>query len=180
MVAAAENGVIGSNNRLPWHLPQDLRHFRRVTMGKPIVMGRKTFESIGRPLPGRCNIVVSRNPGYSAAGIRLVASLEEALALAEHVAAGDGAPEAVVIGGAEIYALALPRAGRLYLTRIHAAVEGDALLPPITSTQQILAAVVALIVLFVMPSIAITTNHPVDPFRVRQLLWHTSSDAPET
>ena len=131
MVAAAENGVIGSNNSLPWHLPQDLRHFRRVTMGKPIVMGRKTFESIGRPLPGRCNIVVSRNPGYSAAGIRLVASLEEALALAEHVAASDGAPEAVVIGGAEIYALALPRAGRLYLTRIHAAVEGDALLPPI-------------------------------------------------
>jgi len=131
MVAAAENGVIGRNNSLPWHLPQDLRNFKRVTMGKPIVMGRKTFESIGRPLPGRCNIVISQNPDYSAAGVRLVASLEEALVLAEHVATVDGAPEAVVIGGAEIYALALPRADRLYLTRIHAAVEGDARLPPI-------------------------------------------------
>jgi dihydrofolate reductase len=135
MVAAAENGVIGSNNSLPWHLPQDLRYFRQVTMGKPIVMGRKTFESIGRPLPGRCNIVVSRNPDYSAAGVRLVASLEEALVLAEQVAASAGAPEAVVIGGAEIYALALPRADRLYLTRVHAAVQGDARLPPIDWDQ---------------------------------------------
>jgi len=131
MVAAAENGVIGRNNSLPWHLPQDLRNFKRVTMGKPIVMGRKTFESIGRALPGRCNIVISQNPDYSAAGVRLVASLEEALLLAEHVASIDGAPEAVVIGGAEIYALALPRADRLYLTRVHAIVDGDTQLPPI-------------------------------------------------
>ncbi len=131
MVAAAENGVIGRHNSLPWHLPQDLRYFRRVTMGKPIVMGRKTFESIGRPLPGRCNIVISQNPDYPAAGIRLVASLDEALVLAEQIATIDGAAEAVVIGGAEIYALALPRAQRLYLTRVHATVEGDARLPPI-------------------------------------------------
>jgi dihydrofolate reductase len=131
VVAAAENGVIGRNNALPWHLPEDLRNFKRVTMGKPIVMGRKTFESIGRPLPGRTNIVISRNPGYQAAGVRLVASLAEALELAGAVAAGDGVTEMVVIGGAEIYALALPRATRLYFTRVHAAVEGDSLLPPI-------------------------------------------------
>jgi len=131
MVAAAENGVIGRHNNLPWHLPQDLRYFKRVTMGKPIVMGRKTFESIGRPLPGRCNIVISQNPDYSAEGVRRVDSLDEALALAERIAGIDGAREAVVIGGAEIYALALPRADRLYLTRIHAIVDGDTQLPPI-------------------------------------------------
>ena len=108
MVAVAENGVIGNNNNTAVASAEDLRYFKRVTMGKPIVMGRKTFESIGKPLPGRCNIVVSRNPDYSAAGVRLVASLDEALAMAEHVAASDGAPEAVVIGGAEIYARAAP------------------------------------------------------------------------
>jgi dihydrofolate reductase len=135
IVAAAENGVIGRNNGLPWHLPEDLRYFKRVTMGKPIVMGRRTFESIGRPLPGRANIVISRNPRYSAAGVRLVASLDEALVLAEHVALSDGVGEVVVIGGAEIYALALPRATRLYLTRVHARVEGDALLPPLDWKQ---------------------------------------------
>ena len=78
IVAAAENGVIGRNNGLPWHLPQDLRYFKQVTMGKPIVMGRKTFESIGRPLPGRSNIVISRNIAFSAAGVRIVATLDEA------------------------------------------------------------------------------------------------------
>ena len=135
IVAAAENGVIGRNNSLPWHLPEDLRYFRRVTMGKPIVMGRRTFESIGRPLPGRTNIVISRNPGYSAGGVRLAASLDEALAMAEHVARTDGIGEVVVIGGAEIYALALPRANRLYLTRVHASVEGDALLPSLDWRQ---------------------------------------------
>ena len=131
IVAAAENGVIGRDNKLPWHLPGDLRYFRQVTMGKPIVMGRKTFESIGRPLPGRTNIVVSRNPGYSPEGVRVVASLSEALVLAEEIARGNGACEAVVIGGGEIYALALPLAGRLYLTRVHASVDGDALLPAV-------------------------------------------------
>ncbi len=131
IVAAAENGVIGRNNGLPWRLPEDLRYFKRVTLGKPIVMGRKTFESIGHPLPGRTNIVVSRNPGFSAAGVKLVASLDEALILAEEIALIDGVREVVVIGGAEIYALALPRADRLYITQVHASVEGDALLPPI-------------------------------------------------
>ena len=131
IVDAAENGVIGRDNSLPWHLPEDLRYFKRVTLGKPIVMGRKTFESIGRPLPGRSNIVVSQNPEYVAQGVRLVASLGEALALARQIAAATGAGETVVIGGAQIYAQVLPRADRLYLTRVHASPEGDTLLPPI-------------------------------------------------
>lgn len=135
MVAAAENGVIGRDNSLPWHLPEDLRYFKRVTMGKPIVMGRKTFDSIGRPLPGRTNIVISRSEGYSAAGVTPAASLEEALLLAQQVAGADGACEVVIIGGAQIYALAIPRADRLYITRVHASVDGDVMLPPINWSQ---------------------------------------------
>lgn len=131
IVAAAENGVIGRGNALPWHLPEDLRYFRRVTMGKPLVMGRRTFESIGRPLPGRTNIVISRNPQFRAEGTRVVASLDDALQLARDIALADGVDELLVIGGAEIYAQAIPRADRLYLTLVHSAVEGDALLPPI-------------------------------------------------
>ena len=131
IVAAAENGVIGRNNALPWHLPEDLRYFKKVTMGKPIVMGRKTFESIGRPLPGRTNIVITRNPDFQAEGVRAVASLDEALRLAEDIALIDGAQEVVVIGGAEIYKAAIPRAGRLYITEVHASVEGDACLPQV-------------------------------------------------
>lgn len=131
IVAAAENGVIGRNNALPWHLPEDLRYFKRVTMGKPIVMGRKTFESIGRPLPGRTNIVISRNPDFLAEGVKVVASLDDALALADNIAHIDGAREVVVIGGAEIYRLAIPRADRMYITQVHASVDGDALLPGI-------------------------------------------------
>ncbi|MEH6515492.1 MAG: dihydrofolate reductase [Halioglobus sp.] len=131
IVAVAENGVIGRDNGLPWHLPDDLKYFKRVTMGKPILMGRKTFESIGRPLPGRTNIVISANPDYQANGVRVVSSLEEALALAEDIATIDGAEELMVIGGARIYAAALPRASRLYLTEVHAEVAGDAYLPPL-------------------------------------------------
>lgn len=129
IVAAAENGVIGRNNALPWHLPEDLRYFKRVTLGKPIVMGRKTFESIGRPLPGRTNIVITRQPEYSAKGVKVVSSLDEALELAADVALIDGVSELMVIGGAEIYRAALPRARRLYLTEVHAEVEGDARMP---------------------------------------------------
>lgn len=131
IVAAAENGVIGRNNTLPWHLPEDLRYFKRVTLGKPVVMGRKTYESIGRPLPGRTNIVISRRVGYAPEGVLVAAGLEEALSLATEVALRDGADELVVIGGAEIYRAAIPRADRLYLTEVHAAVEGDARLPDI-------------------------------------------------
>lgn len=131
IVAAARNGVIGCNNALPWHLPEDLRYFKRVTMGKPIVMGRRTFESIGQALPGRTNIVISRRPDYAPEGVRVVDSLDAALALAEDIALLDGAGEMMVIGGAEIYRAAIPRASRLYLTEVHADVEGDAFLPAI-------------------------------------------------
>ncbi len=120
IVAAAENDVIGNHGELPWHLSGDLQRFKAVTMGKPIVMGRKTWESIGRPLPGRQNIVITRQTGFTADGCDVVGSVDAAIA-----AAGD-AEEIMVIGGSEIYALFLPRADRLYLTRVHAEVEGDA------------------------------------------------------
>lgn len=127
--AMSRNRVIGRNNALPWHLSEDLRYFKRVTMGKPIIMGRKTWESIGRPLPGRTNIVITRDQNFQAAGVRVVHSLDDALRLAEHIGVIEGAEEAVVIGGAEIYALALPKAERLYLTQVHAEVDGDAWFP---------------------------------------------------
>jgi dihydrofolate reductase len=125
IVAAAENGVIGKRGKLPWRLSADLRHFKAVTMGKPIIMGRKTWESIGRPLPGRQNIVITRQAGFAADGCTVVASKEEA------IAATTDADEAMIIGGSEIYALFLPDAERLYLTRVHADVDGDAFLPHI-------------------------------------------------
>jgi dihydrofolate reductase len=129
IAAVAENGVVGRDNQLPWQLPGDLPYFRRITMGKPVVMGRKTWDSIGRPLPGRTNIVISRQQGLELEGARVVDTMEEALALAEAVAEIDGVTELMVIGGAEIYALALPLAQRLYLTEIHAPVTGDARFP---------------------------------------------------
>jgi dihydrofolate reductase len=131
VVAAADNDVIGRGNALPWHLPADLAHFKRLTMGKPILMGRRTFESIGRPLPGRSNIVITRDPAFAAHGVRTVHSLDAALDLAAQIALVDGSDELMVIGGAQIYAAALPRAQRLYLTRVHARPEGDAFLPAI-------------------------------------------------
>ena len=129
MVARAANGCIGRNNKLPWYLPNDLKYFKQVTTGKPIIMGRKTWESLRGPLPGRTNIVVTRQGGYAAEGARVVASLEEAVVLARQVALIDGASEAVVIGGAEIYALALPQVSRMYVTEVHAQVDGDAFFP---------------------------------------------------
>lgn len=127
VVAAAVNGVIGRDNRMPWHLPEDLAHFKRLTLGHPIVMGRKTHESIvamlGKPLPGRTNIVVTRQAGFGASGCIVASSLDAALAAANE------AEEIFVIGGAEIYRLALERADRVYLTRIDAAFEGDAKFP---------------------------------------------------
>ncbi len=126
IVAAAENGVIGCGGRLPWHLPSDLKTFRRLTLAKPIVMGRKTFQSIGKALAGRDNIVISRDAAFAAPGIDVCASLADALALAETRAAARGATEIMVIGGAEIYRQATPVADRIYLTRVHASPEGDA------------------------------------------------------
>lgn len=127
--AMSRNRVIGRNNALPWYLPEDLKYFKRVTMGKPIIMGRKTWESIGRPLPGRSNIIVSRNTNFEAEGAKVVHSLDEAIEMAENIALINGGEEAVVMGGAEIYRQALPRADRLYLTQVHAEVEGDAFFP---------------------------------------------------
>jgi dihydrofolate reductase len=128
IVAAAKNGVIGQKNQLPWHLPQDLRYFKSITLGKPIVMGRKTYESIGRPLPGRVNIVITRNPSWSACeGVMVASNLEGALAIAS---AQNGAQQVVgevmVIGGAEVYRSALKVADRVYLTEIDLEPEGDA------------------------------------------------------
>lgn len=124
VAALSRNQVIGRNNALPWHLPADLKRFKAITLGKPIIMGRKTFDSIGRPLPGRQNIVISRNPHFYAEGITLVQSLDAALE-----AAGD-APEVMVIGGANIYYQFLPRADRLYLTVVHTQInDGDAFFP---------------------------------------------------
>ena len=130
--AMSRNRVIGRNNALPWHLSEDLKYFKRVTMGKPVIMGRKTWESIGRPLPGRTNIVITRNPEYVVPeGVRVVTSLDAAINLAEKVCLIEGIDEAIVMGGAEIYAQALPRADRLYLTQVHADVHGDAYFPEI-------------------------------------------------
>lgn len=129
IAAVADNGVIGRDNKLPWHLPGDLKYFKATTLGKPVIMGRKTWESLGRPLPGRTNIVITRQSGYAPAGAKVTASLDEALALAAQVALIDGVDECVVIGGAEIYAQALPRCDRLYLTEVRAQVAGDAFFP---------------------------------------------------
>lgn len=123
--AMAQNRVIGRNNSLPWHLSEDLKYFKRTTMGCPIIMGRKTWESIGRPLPGRANIVVTTRTDYEAEGAKVVNSLPQALELAESISLIDGAEEAFVIGGAELYRLAIDLADRFHLTRVHAEVEGD-------------------------------------------------------
>ncbi|OEC41006.1 type 3 dihydrofolate reductase [Aeromonas sp. DNP9] len=132
MIAAmAHDRVIGKDNQMPWHLPADLAHFKRVTLGKPVLMGRKTFESIGRPLPGRRNLVISRNPGYQAEGIEVVGSVEAALALL----AGSSVEELMVIGGGHLYAEMLPSADCLYLTQIDLAVEGDTRFPAFDDGQ---------------------------------------------
>lgn len=124
IVAMDEASVIGRDNALPWHLPEDLKRFKTITMGKPILMGRKTFESIGKPLPGRRNVVLTRARDWHRDGVDAVHSLDEAIARA-----GDAA-ELVVIGGEEVFRLALPLAKRVYLTEVHAQVEGDAMFPP--------------------------------------------------
>ncbi len=135
IVAVAENGVIGRDNGLPWHLPDDLQHFRRVTLGKPVLMGRKTYESIGRPLPKRHNIVVTRDAAFCAEGVCAVRSVADGLQQAVALAARDGVDEVVIIGGAAIYAAALPFVSRLHITQVHATIEGDTLLPTIDWAQ---------------------------------------------
>ncbi|ENT5105355.1 dihydrofolate reductase [Pseudomonas aeruginosa] len=132
MIAAlGENRAIGIDNRLPWRLPADLKHFKAMTLGKPVIMGRKTWDSLGRPLPGRLNLVVSRQAGLALEGAEVFASLDAALARAEAWAQAEDADELMLIGGAQLYAEALPRAARLYLTRVSLAPEGDAFFPEI-------------------------------------------------
>ena len=133
VVAVADNGVIGRNNALPWHLPADLGHFKRITMGKPILMGRKTHESIGRALPGRTNIVLTTQRDYATPGCRVVHSINDAIALAEE----EGNDELMVIGGAKLYENTLPRADRIYLTRVHGDFDGDTWFPEIEESAWI-------------------------------------------
>ncbi len=130
MIAAmAANRVIGKDNKMPWHLPEELGYFKRVTMGKPIVMGRNTFESIGRPLPGRKNIVVSTNPDLQIEGVTVVHSVEAA------ILAGEGCEELMIIGGARLYKQMLDKADCLYITDIDLEVDGDAYFPDYSDSQ---------------------------------------------
>ncbi len=129
ITAMDRNRLIGNKNQLPWHLPADFAHFKSVTMGKPIIMGRKTYESIGKPLPGRTNIVLSRNPDFQIEGVVCVNSIEDA------VAAVPDADEIMIIGGSTIYEMLLPHVDRLYITYVDAEFEGDAWFPEIDSKQ---------------------------------------------
>ena len=136
IVAHTRNGVIGRDNQMPWHLPEDLRYFKRVTMGKPVIMGRNTWESLGKPLPGRDNIVVTRNPDYRAEGAQVVSSMHDAIALASTLAAEKNCAEIMIIGGAQIYRAALPLAQRAYITEIDADIDGDAFFPTLEGNWQ--------------------------------------------
>jgi len=129
VVAVARNGVIGVNGQLPWRLPEDLKRFKALTLGHTLVMGRKTHESIGRLLPGRRTIIISRNPDYRVEGATVVPSVEAA------IEAAAGETEVFVVGGGEIYALALPLADRLLVTEVDLAPEGDAFFPPVHTTR---------------------------------------------
>jgi dihydrofolate reductase len=129
-LARAENGVIGRDGGLPWRLPADLKRFKAQTMGKPMIMGRKTFESFPAPLPGRRHIVLTRDAGWSAPGAEVARDMDAALALA-------AAPEIAVIGGAQVFALFLPHADRVELTEVHASPEGDAVVPAFEGWREI-------------------------------------------
>lgn len=132
VLARADNGVIGVDNAIPWRIPEDLKYFKAITMGKPIVMGRKTWDSFPKkPLPGRTNIVITRDTDWRAEGAVVAHSLDEALAKAE----SENPDEIAIIGGAEIYKLALPRANRIYLTEVHMDAAGDASMPAFDSAQ---------------------------------------------
>ena len=135
IVAASQNHVIGLDNQLPWHLPEDLQYFKAVTMGKPILMGRKTYDSIGRPLPGRVNIVLTRDKNWTAQGVEVVNDLDAAIAASDKACKDADADELMIIGGEQIYRKFLPVASKLYLTKVEAEIEGDAYFPAIDSTQ---------------------------------------------
>ena len=131
IVAVSRNGAIGLNNQLPWYLPEDLKYFKSVTMGKPLIMGRKTFDSIGRPLPGRANIVLTRDPQWTSDGVEVVQSVEQALVAGEIACETADVDEIMVIGGEQIYRMTIDLADRIYLTQVDADVEGDAFFPDI-------------------------------------------------
>ena len=131
IAGVARNNVIGADGGIPWKIPSDMAFFKRTTMGKPIVMGRKQYETVGRPLPGRTNIVVTRQPGYAPEGVIVVNSLDEALEKARDVAAAEGVGEVMVIGGGDIYAQAMALAGRLYISHVDLVPEGDVFFPAI-------------------------------------------------
>ena len=135
VVAASTNGVIGANNTLPWRLPSELRRFKALTMGHPVIMGRKTYEAIGRPLPGRDNIVVTTGEVVDDASVHTVNSVEEALALAARFAATRKKDEIMVIGGAQIYEQVRAKAGKVYLTRVHMEAQGDATFPDLNTQR---------------------------------------------
>ncbi len=129
IVAVSTNNIIGVRGEMPWHISEDLRRFRELTTGKPVVMGRKTFDSIGRPLPERRNIVITRDPNFTAPGCDIVASPDVAVELIGELA------EIMVIGGSQIYAGFLPRARRIYLTRVHAHIDGDSYFPALDESE---------------------------------------------
>lgn len=131
VAAVAENGVIGQGGDMPWRLSSDLKHFRAVTMGRPMIMGRKTFASIGKPLPGRDSVVLTRDRGFAAAGTVVVHDIDAAIAEAARLAAARGVDEAAVVGGGELYAALIDRVQALRITRVHAAPVGDTHFPPI-------------------------------------------------
>ena len=135
IVAVSRNGVIGLDNQLPWHLPDDLQYFKSVTMGKPLVMGRKTYDSIGRPLPGRTNIVITRDASWSAPGVNVATTLDDALLLARKACLDSGVDEVMVIGGEQIYRMTITVADRLYVTEVDAEIAGDAFFPTIDPQQ---------------------------------------------
>lgn len=135
IAALAQNRVIGRDNQLPWHLPADLKHFKARTLGKPIIMGRKTWDSLGRPLPGRLNLVVSRQPGLQLEGAEVFTSLDAAIQRADAWAREANAEELMLIGGAQLYEQALPFAARLYLTRVELSPEGDAWFPDVSEAD---------------------------------------------
>ena len=137
IAACAHDRVIGLDNSMPWHLPADLKHFKATTLGKPIIMGRKTWDSLGRPLPGRLNLVVSRQTDLQLEGAEVFADLAAAVVRAEEWAREQGVDEVMLIGGGQLYAQALPQAERIYLTRIDLKVEGDAFFPAFSGWQRV-------------------------------------------
>ncbi|PSC05245.1 diacylglycerol kinase [Alsobacter soli] len=135
VVAVADNGVIGRDNGLVWRLKSDLRHFRALTIGRPIIMGRKTFLSIGKPLPGRETIVLTRDPSFQVAGVHVAHAVEDALDLGQQIGLRMNADSVCVVGGAQIYAETMGRVDRIHLTAVHASPDGDVVFPPIDRAQ---------------------------------------------